>query len=152
MDDIPLSNSTNELSLHICPSWSHVTTKYSNISNGINMSKSSRSAHANEMRNVAVGERNLPRLAQVTITTEFPITPIMNVIAWTLRYGIVSVQMDGQKADSNMSIICLDIFLFVSTECSSLFFVSFSDYKKSFEKKPMKAKKCSVDLSHHLFS
>ena len=105
MDDIPLSNSTNELSLHICPSWSHVTTKYSNISNGINMSKSSRSAHANEMRNVAVGERNLPRLAQVTITTEFPITPIMNVIAW-VRTMVINfwLNWNGSIISSGLSI------------------------------------------------
>ena len=65
----------------------HVIMKYSSVSNGTNTNSNKRSAMASETRKTAVGERNLPCIDQVAITTQLPITPTRKVSVCVMTMG-----------------------------------------------------------------
>lgn len=67
-----------------------VIMKYSSVSSGTSTRMSSRSATASETRKTAVGDRNLPCIDQVVITTQFPIRPTKKVRVCVIRMGNIA--------------------------------------------------------------
>ena len=105
--DMADMTSTYAINLQIELRPPQVIMKYSSVSNGTNTRSRNRSAIANDTRNTAVGERNLPCMDQVVITTQFPITPIKKVKVCVMIIGkkAINFQNDNRLTKFFMKIL-----------------------------------------------